>query len=837
MELTPDKQSEDKDLQRRVRNAFNIGLLITVASGLVVLGTFLMQLFSGENYYVWITAVGLVGGLIAMVLARRGKVMVAAMVVVTALFTITTFYIILLDDIASTLAVVVIVLSLGIVVQTVPPDKLTRSIIIVTLIGIGLIVLDQFWPVVRNSPPALAQSIITIAGAITILALAFFVIRQFPSFSLRGKLIGATLAVALIAVAVVAIGVNIFTTQTITNQVGSNLNTIAVSQSSAIGEYLSRKINTLEALSANQILIQGAQEKNADYANSADSPSKQIAIASGQWAGTTVEDEIVKAVLENDVSAELNRFRTLFPDNTQLLVTDKYGGQLGATQRTRDYFKGDEAWWQDTYVNGFGSLFIGEPVYDSASKRYSVIMAVPIHGKTSTGGGEIVGVVQAIVSLDALSNILLNSRFGETGVIELFLEGDRHLILDDQGEISIKDSVLDTEALDFIKNPDDLFVITEFDDISHFLSSVFMDTNGNEPAVDQLEWTILATQDADEILAPVNQQQRINTILGIIVIISAGIVAAYVGQRISQPITNLTEIAKEVADGNLDIQAPIETQDEIGVLAASFNDMTKQLRDSILTLEERVKDRTRALTTSIEVGRQLSTILDEDELVTAVVNQIRDSFDYYQAQIYLLESDNKTLLMSSGTGEAGRQMLANNHQLQVGTGLVGRAAEINQIVLVSDVTQDKNWLANPLLPDTQSEVAIPIAIGNQIIGVLDIQDNTINGLRPEDSDLLQSVANQVAVALRNARSYKEIQQQGQKEAALRTINQKIVSTTDMESAMKVAIRELGQALGTSKTIVRLGHHELNKSASSIKGGSNPENNLTEDQPPTPEKES
>ena len=808
MVTTPNKQLADKDSERRIQNAFNLSLLITAASALVVLGTFLMQLFSGEDYYIWITAVGIVGRVIGMIIARRGNAFYTSMVLVTTLFTIGTLYVILFEGVATMMVVIFIILSLGIVIQTMPLDKITKSIVIVMLIGVGLILLDQFWLLERNTPPTHTQTVITVAGAFTILALLIFVVRQFPSFSLRGKLIGATLAVAIIAVAAVAIGVNIFTTQTITDQVGNNLNTLSESQSVAIGEYLSRKINTLEALSSNRILIEGAQQKNADYTNSDDPPSRQIAKASGQWAGTTEEDEIVKAVLENDMADELNRFKTLFPDNIELLITDKYGGQIGATRRTRDYFKGDESWWQETYVNGFGSVYIGEPVFDSASRRYSITMAVPIHGKTEAGSGEIAGVVQAVVALDALSNILLNSRFGETGIVEIFLEGDRHLVVDDNGNVSIEDSGLDPEALAFVKDPDQSFIVTEFEDTSHFLSAVYINTLTNEPAIDQLRWIILATQHSDEILASVSAQQRINTILGLIVIVSAGVVAAYVGQRIAQPITNLTNVAEEVAAGNLDIQAPIETQDEIGALAASFNDMTKQLRDSIFTLEQRVSDRTQALTTSIEVGRQLSTILDEKELVTAVVNQIRDAFNYYQAQVYLLDRKTNKLIMASGTGEAGQQMLANNHQLQMGTGLVGRAAEINQIVLVSDVTQDENWLANPLLPDTQSEVAVPIAIGNQVMGVLDIQDDTIGGLRPEDSDLLQSVANQVAVALRNARLYKEIQQRGQRESALRSINQKITSTTDMETAMKVAIRELGSALGTKQTIVRLGHHEI-----------------------------
>jgi sigma-B regulation protein RsbU (phosphoserine phosphatase) len=159
-------------------------------------------------------------------------------------------------------------------------------------------------------------------------------------------------------------------------------------------------------------------------------------------------------------------------------------------------------------------------------------------------------------------------------------------------------------------------------------------------------------------------------------------------------------------------------------------------------------------------------------------------------------------------------MLAEEHTLPVGTGLVGRAAEINRVILVSDITQDESWLSNPLLPETQSETAVPIAIGANVLGVLDVQHNILNGLQKEDADLLQSVANQIAVALRNARLYQQTQQQARNEALLRNINQKISSTTDMETAMKVAIRELGDALGTPQTIVRLGNYQTSSTTES-----------------------
>lgn len=176
------------------------------------------------------------------------------------------------------------------------------------------------------------------------------------------------------------------------------------------------------------------------------------------------------------------------------------------------------------------------------------------------------------------------------------------------------------------------------------------------------------------------------------------------------------------------------------------------------SLEARISERTRVIQTTAEVSRRLSTILDTNELVLQVVEQVNTAFNYYHTHIYLLDEEGKTLKMVGGTGEVGQTLLERGHTVSIERGLVGQAARTHRTVLVPDTGADANWLPNPLLPDTKSEIAVPIIYGDIVLGVLDVQQNVVNGLTVEDQNLLESIASQAAIALQNASVLESFQQ-------------------------------------------------------------------------------
>ncbi len=188
-------------------------------------------------------------------------------------------------------------------------------------------------------------------------------------------------------------------------------------------------------------------------------------------------------------------------------------------------------------------------------------------------------------------------------------------------------------------------------------------------------------------------------------------------------------------------------------------DLQRSLWQTRATLEGQVEERTRAQALAARIGRQLTRIHDLDTLLNEAVETIRERFDLYHVQVYLLNPVAGELVLSAATGEAGAELLHHKHRLPVGPGSInGTAAANRQPVVVAHARSSPIFLSNPLLPATQSEAAIPMIVEDQVLGILDLHSAALEGLNSENLGVYTLLAAQLATAVRNARLFAEINQ-------------------------------------------------------------------------------
>ncbi len=286
-------------------------------------------------------------------------------------------------------------------------------------------------------------------------------------------------------------------------------------------------------------------------------------------------------------------------------------------------------------------------------------------------------------------------------------------------------------------------------------------------------WVVAYLQDQTNLTTSLTTQNRLSTTIGLLM---AGIISLFVvfaASRFTKPIIELTQAAGKIADGDLSVQAKVTSDDEIGTLGNSFNSMTTQLRGLVNTLENRVRERTLQLAEQNEAlqlrSRQLQTVADVarnivstrqvDSLLDLVTRLVSDRFGFYHAGIFLLDEAGEFAELRASNSPGGQKMLDRHHKLRVGqVGIVGYVTGTGEPRIATDVGADAVFFNNPDLPVTRSEMALPLKLGDLIIGALDVQSIEPDAFSQEDVALFTTLADQISVAIENANAY-EISQQ------------------------------------------------------------------------------
>lgn len=199
------------------------------------------------------------------------------------------------------------------------------------------------------------------------------------------------------------------------------------------------------------------------------------------------------------------------------------------------------------------------------------------------------------------------------------------------------------------------------------------------------------------------------------------------------------------------------TQDEEGKprTMAHLTDVTEFQRLET-EIREAFQRRGEQVQVSTEIAQEVSQATELGELFENVVTLTKERLGYYHTQLLQYDATQDAVVLISGYGEPGRQMAADGHRMPMGVGLIGTAAQTGETVMRPDLTEDPDWQPNPILPNTRGEIAVPIKLHDQILGVLDVQSDTTNALTDDDRLLLEGICGQVAIAMEQTRLRQEM---------------------------------------------------------------------------------
>ena len=265
--------------------------------------------------------------------------------------------------------------------------------------------------------------------------------------------------------------------------------------------------------------------------------------------------------------------------------------------------------------------------------------------------------------------------------------------------------------------------------------------------------------------------------LGLLIITVGFVLAvtfsALISLSITRPLAELRTGTEAFQKGDMSSTINAAGADEFTVFAQILNSLTKQIRELISNLETRVAERTadlelarqqsekraNELKTVSEVARAVSTEVSLENLLTLVTNLVSERFGFYHVGIFLPDGLNQYAVLRASNSPGGKRMIARGHKLPVGqVGIVGYVAAGHKARIALNVGEDAVFFNNPDLPETRSEMALPLRLHGRVIGVLDVQSIEANAFTEKDVETIGILADQIAIAIENARLISESRQ-------------------------------------------------------------------------------
>ena len=391
--------------------------------------------------------------------------------------------------------------------------------------------------------------------------------------------------------------------------------------------------------------------------------------------------------------------------------------------------------------------------------------------------GELRGVAAVEIDLSKVQETFVDLKFGNTGYAFLIDSNGTLLGIGDEGG-------------NYQPMIDSMFAIANSNPATTWIDLINKMTNGETGFIEVTDrnsdpmyvsfapvglgtdWSLALVYPREEVIQQTRQIQTSLTAYSFGLALVFGVIIFYFTRTITNPLEKLTKVAEEISNGNLQVTAPIESYDEVGTLAETINRMTSQLQDTYNNLERRIAERTVDLEISrrqtearaaqlLAIGEISKIINTEQELsilLPLITRLVSERFNFYHVGIFLIDDAQQYAVLQAANSSGGQNMLKRGHKLKVGeSGIVGYVAKAGAPRIALDVGQDAIFFNNPDLPNTRSEVALPLKVRDEIIGVLDVQSEKPGAFTQEDTNVFNILADQVAIALENTKLFEQTQ--------------------------------------------------------------------------------
>lgn len=800
-----------ENMSPQSRNAFFIAIAIASAHFIAVL-YYLYLLFTGQvaavTPFLMLIAVSVALGVIFLVsssLSWRGQPVQGAILMLGILALSYPPIALLVTGLGTVLGIALMFVGPMSAHQVLPRRPAWIMTILTVLSGLATFLVDVFGSTARPSLPGI---FIPLLATTVVFILGFLIVRQFRNYSLRTKFLVSILSATGLSVLVFGFYA-VYSYQQNQNFMIGQLETAVLSQA----RQLLNGIVETEARDSGTVFETVAQEVKelADYqaALYAQSPvleqgaywdgsTRLMRLPGGHYGNSKFETASVVvpsiATLTEAMIADINT--NIYLDFTAPATLQSNSGIIAVYFVSVD---GYSIYYPninlsevtppdfDPRVQSFFTVATPknnpdrkvvwtEPYQDPAGQGLLVTSAAPVYDKA----GRFRGVVAADMRLIDITESISAIKVGQSGFAFMVDSTGRIIGMPEAG-YKMFDLAPETVQVNETPTqtilglgPVELQEVTRqmtagetgletftIGDQPFFVSYTFLPSVGYSLGLvapsNEIEALYLETRDQVEREAQATIRLAIIILIG--VLLAAAGASLFISQLLSGPIVRLTAVAEQVTAGNMEVQAKAESTDETGTLANAFNRMTAQLRDFIATLESRVAERTQNLELAAEVGRTVSQVGDLKPMLEQAANLILERFDLYYVQVYLADPDRATLVLEAGTGAVGTQLLERGHRLQLNTGSInGRAAVERRPVVISDTAGSLTFRPNPLLPETRGEMALPLIVGEKVVGVLDLQARDPGVLTEELLPAFEALAGQLAVAIQNATLLEEAQQ-------------------------------------------------------------------------------